>query len=250
MTARCFALVPCAGVGSRAGAAGPKQYVPIAGQPMVLHTLEALLAVPRLSAVLVVLAPGDAQFKDIVRDRPIAAGADAHRSRLWSAPCGGDTRADTVRAGLDALLHRGAAPADWVLVHDAARCLVRPAWVDALIDACVDDPVGGLLAWPVADTLKDEAPPAASAPNGPARVARTMDRRGKWQAQTPQMFRIGALAQALDAALAADPAGITDEASAVEALGLSPRLVPGATENFKLTYPADFDLAERLLRTR
>jgi 2-C-methyl-D-erythritol 4-phosphate cytidylyltransferase len=115
--------------------------------------------------------------------------------------------------------------------------LVRPEWIDTLIDACLADPVGGLLALPVADTLKDERD---------GRVAGTLDRRGKWQAQTPQMFRLGLLSDALAAA----GAEVTDEASAVEASGHAPRLVPGALENFKLTWPADFALAERLLRTR
>jgi 2-C-methyl-D-erythritol 4-phosphate cytidylyltransferase len=122
-------------------------------------------------------------------------------------------------------------------VHDAARCLVRPAWIDALIDACLGDAVGGLLALPLADTLKAERG---------GRVQATVDRAGKWQAQTPQMFRIGMLREALAAAGAA----VTDEASAIEALGHAPLLVPGPMENFKITWPADFALAERLLRTR
>jgi 2-C-methyl-D-erythritol 4-phosphate cytidylyltransferase len=142
-----------------------------------------------------------------------------------------------VANGLDDLLARGARPHDWVLVHDAARCLVRATWIDALIDACLDDPVGGLLGLPLADTLKSERE---------GRVAATIDRRDKWQAQTPQMFRIGMLRDAL--ALAG--ASVTDEASAIEALGHAPMLVPGSLENLKITYPPDFDLAERLLRTR
>ena len=142
-----------------------------------------------------------------------------------------------MRNGLDALLALGARPHDWALVHDAARCLVRPEWVDALIDACLDDAVGGLLALPLADTLKSER-------NG--RVESTIDRRAKWQAQTPQMFRIGMLCEALDHA----GANVTDEASAIEALGHAPKLVACSMENFKVTWPADFDLADRLLRTR
>jgi 2-C-methyl-D-erythritol 4-phosphate cytidylyltransferase len=142
-----------------------------------------------------------------------------------------------VANGLAELLRRGAKNDDWVLVHDAARCLVQPAWIDALIDACVNDAVGGLLALPLADTLKAEAA---------GRVTATVDRAHKWQAQTPQMFRIGLLREAL--ARAGD--AVTDEASAVEALGHAPLLVPGALENFKITWPGDFALAERLLRTR
>jgi 2-C-methyl-D-erythritol 4-phosphate cytidylyltransferase len=142
-----------------------------------------------------------------------------------------------VANGVKELLARGARAHDWVLVHDAARCLLRAAWVDGLIDACLDDEVGGLLALPVADTIKQEVD---------GRVGATVDRRGKWVAQTPQMFRIGLLASALAGA----DAGVTDESSAVEAVGLSPRLVPGEAENFKLTWPGDLEMAERLLAGR
>jgi 2-C-methyl-D-erythritol 4-phosphate cytidylyltransferase len=226
---RCYALVPCAGVGERAGTAGPKQYAPLAGRPVVAHTLAALAAVPRLAATLVVLAPVDDRFEGLM---PQFAGP-----RGWVARCGGATRAASVAAGLGALRERGARARDWVLVHDAARCLLQPAWVDRLIDACLDDEVGGLLALPLADTLKQARAD---------RVHETIDRRDKWLAQTPQMFRIGVLERALAQAGGA----VTDEASAVEQLGLAPRLVPGDAENFKLTWPADFVLARRLLETR
>jgi 2-C-methyl-D-erythritol 4-phosphate cytidylyltransferase len=223
---RFHALVPCAGTGSRAGTAGPKQYADLAGRSVVAHTLAALAGVTRLAQVLVVLSPDDTQFESRV---PASAASVAR--------CGGGTRAESVLNGLGVLTQQGAQLSDWVLVHDAARCLVRPEWIDALIDACVDDDVGGLLALPVPDTLKDERA---------GRVAATLDRAHKWQAQTPQMFRLGLLRDALR--MAGD--GVTDEASAIEALGLSPKLVRGSLENFKLTYPQDFELAERLLRTR
>lgn len=242
-----YALVPCAGQGSRSGAPLPKQYVEVAGAPLVAHTLAALDAVTRLRATLVVLSPDDDRFDALL---PQHAGP-----RRWVARCGGATRAASVAAGLDELRRRGASPDDWVLVHDAARCLLRPAWVDRLIDVCLDDPVGGLLALPVADTLKHAEtvgnetlqPPASAASSqgrlpGP-RVASTVDRRDKWAAQTPQMFRLGPLAQALGSAGAA----VTDESSAIEACGLAPRLVPGALENLKVTWPEDFELAARLL---
>lgn len=228
---RLFALVPCAGMGQRAGAEGPKQYQAIAGQAMVAHTLAALARVPRLWGTLVVLAPDDAQFESKV---PGFMG-----ERGWAARCGGATRAATVANGLAELAARGAQPQDWVLVHDAARCLVRPAWVDRLIDACLDDDVGGLLALPVADTLKAEAQGRQE------RVLATLDRRNKWMAQTPQMFRLGLLTRAL--AQAGD--AVTDEASAVEALGHPPLLVRGAFENLKVTWPEDFEIAQRLLAT-
>ena len=223
---RFHALVPCAGAGRRAGGELPKQYATIGDKSMLAHTLAALAGVARLASVLVLLSPGDDRF------HPHLDGSGAA-----VAHCGGATRAESVRGGLDALVLRGADPHDWVLVHDAARCLVRPEWIDALLDACADDPVGGLLALPLADTLKSERD---------GRAAATIDRRAKWQAQTPQMFRIGLLREAL--AAAGDE--VTDEAGAVEAMGLTPKLVPGALENFKITWPADFALAERLLRTR
>lgn len=228
-TPRCFAVVPCAGVGERAGTAGPKQYARLGQQAVVAHTLDALAAVPELAATLVVLAPGDAAFE---QHAPRFTG-----ERAWVARCGGATRAASVAAGLTELRRRGAHDGDWVLVHDAARCLLQPAWVQRLIDACTADTVGGLLALPLADTLK-------SADND--RAMATLARAGKWLAQTPQMFRLELLQRALRQAGDA----VTDEASAIESLGLHPKLVPGDAENLKLTWPADFALAERLLRTR
>ena len=231
---RFFALVPCAGSGSRAGTAQPKQYAAVAGRPLVAHTLAALARVPRLTATLLVLAPDDDQFERLL---PAFAG-----DRGWLARCGGASRADTVANGLAELQARGAQPHDWVLVHDAARCLIRPEWVDRLIDACRDDEVGGLLALPVADTLKQ-----ADA----GRAAATVDRADKWAAQTPQMFRLGLLQPALRMASSpgAVQTGITDEAGAVEGLGHRPLLVRGELENLKVTWPGDFALAERLLAT-
>ena len=226
---RFFALVPCAGVGARSGADRPKQYVPLNGRPLVAHTLDALARVRRLTATLVVLSPGDDTFQALMPDFEGPAG--------WLAWCGGDTRAQSVAAGLEALVSQGALEDDWVLVHDAARCLLQAAWVDRLIDSCHADAVGGLLALPLADTLKAEHD---------GRVAGTVPRNGKWAAQTPQMFRIGLLKRALGTLTAL----ITDESSAVEALGLQPLLVPGSVENFKVTYPEDFLLASRLLASR
>ncbi len=225
---RCHALVPCAGSGSRAGTAQPKQYQPLAGRPLVQHTLAALGAVARIDRLLVVVAPGD----DTLRQ----PGA-----RWQLADCGGATRAESVCNGLDHLLASGAAPQDWVLVHDAARCLLTPALVDALIDACLPDAVGGLLALPLPDTLK-------RAQDG--RVAATVERADKWLAQTPQMFRIGALRAALAPHAASGFAGITDEASAMEAAGQRPLLVRGSAQNVKITYPEDFALAQAVLQAR
>ena len=222
----CFALVPCAGVGERAATGAPKQYAPLAGRTVVAHALDALARVPRIARTLVVLAPGDSGFE------AAAPGFAGIVERV-----GGATRAASVRAGLAALERHGAQADDWVLVHDAARCLVTPSAIGRLIDACQADAVGGLLALPLADTLKDAQGERSRA---------TVDRRGKWLAQTPQMFRLGMLSQALDAA--GDT--VTDEAGAIEAQGLAPRLVPGDADNFKLTWPDDFPRAERVLASR
>lgn len=225
---RCHALLPCAGTGSRAGTEVPKQYQPILGLPMVLHTVEALRAVTRLERIVVVAAPGDAFW---TTGYP---GVTALR-------CGGGTRAESVFNGLQALLDQGTNPNDWVLVHDAARCLVTPLMVDALIDACQHDPVGGLLAIPLPDTLKAQAD---------GRSIVTVDRADKWLAQTPQMLRLGALHAALKTTAAQGFAGVTDEASAMEMAGHRPLLVPGSARNLKITYPDDFALAEAIFRSR
>jgi len=234
---RFFALVPCAGSGSRSGAAGPKQYESLGGRALVLWTLEALGRVAELDGTLVVLSPGDTQFA------ALAAEGDAEAAAAcWRANVGGATRAETVYAGLHDLLARGALPTDWVLVHDAARCLVHPDAIRRLIAECRDDAIGGLLAMPVPDTLKRA--------NADARAGETISRERIWAAQTPQMFRLGVLRDALRAGFARPELQITDEASAIEAAGLAPRLVRGDFENLKVTWPEDFALAERLLLSR
>jgi 2-C-methyl-D-erythritol 4-phosphate cytidylyltransferase len=219
--------LPAAGSGSRAGSALPKQYQAVLGRPLLAHTLAALRAVPAIERVMVVIAPDDTHWTDL-------PGVDALRR-------GGATRAESVFNGLQALREAGVPDHDWVLVHDAARCLVTPQEIGALIDACRDDAVGGLLALPLPDTLKAEAD---------GRVLQTVPREHKWLAQTPQMFRLGALYQALAAARASGFVGITDEASAIERSGERPRLVEGRASNFKVTYPHDFALAEAILRSR
>ncbi len=223
---RFFALIPCAGQGSRAGTPLAKQYQPIAGKALVLHTLAAFAAVERLDKTVVVVAPGDLFF-----------GHAAANPSFEVADCGGASRAGSVLNGLLALKARGTQDHDWVLVHDAARCLITPSQIDRLIDACAGDDVGGLLALKLPDTLKREAD---------GRVAATVDRADKWLAQTPQMFRLGALAEALHGA----GDSTTDESSAIEAMGLRPKLVAGSAENFKVTYAEDFLLAEAILLGR
>jgi 2-C-methyl-D-erythritol 4-phosphate cytidylyltransferase len=221
---RFYALVPCAGTGSRAGTDGPKQYERIAGHPLVWHTLAAFAAVKRIARILVVVAPGDGFF-------------ERNPTSALVVPCGGATRAQSVQNGLYELRRAGATENDWALVHDAARCLITPELIDTLIQACSGDEVGGLLAHKLADTLKREED---------GRVAETLSRDDKWLAQTPQMFRIGKLMHALERG----GPEVTDEATAIEALGLKPLLVPGGAQNFKVTYPDDFALAEAVLKGR
>ena len=241
--ARCHALIPCAGSGSRAGAGQPKQYQPIGGAPLVRHTLAAFAGVPRIAQTLIVTAPGDDALAARLLDR-------LPHDAFALADCGGASRAESVFNGLERLLQRGAAGSDWVLVHDAARCLITPALINRLIDACLNaasaDEEGGLsgalLAMPLPDTLK--------AADAAGRAAATLPREGKWLAQTPQMFRIAPLHAALAARAASGFAGITDEASAMEAVGSRPLLVRGSAHNIKVTWPEDFALAAALLQTR
>jgi 2-C-methyl-D-erythritol 4-phosphate cytidylyltransferase len=225
--------VPAGGTGSRVGAGLPKQYLDLAGRPLLLWTLEALEALaPR--AIVVVVAPGD--------DRAAALGALPDGVELL--PRGGATRAASVLAGLDALASRAGAD-DWVMVHDAARPCVDPGRVRVLLERVASHQDGGLLAEPVAETVKEGAPLGGDA----AAVCGTLDREALWLAQTPQVFRFGALHAALADALAAG-AEITDEASAMERAGARPLLVPGGRSNIKVTRPDDVALAEFWLATR
>ncbi len=221
----CFhALIPAAGSGSRMGSELPKQYIDLLGRPVIRHTLDALLAVESLSRIWVVLAPDDIHW--VRYEWP----AD---SRITVLRCGGATRADSVANALqEVALHADAQT--WMLVHDAARACVSPRLVARMIETLADDPVGGLLAVPVADTLKRAG--------DDGRVAQTIPRAGMWQAQTPQMFRLALLRDAL----AAHPE-VTDEAGAIEACGLSPRLIASDATNFKVTFPDDLAMAARLL---
>lgn len=233
-----FALVPAAGGGTRLGGNCPKQYQPLAGQPLIRHALAILAAVPVIARTFVVLAPDD-QHWDGFDWSDLAA-------RLTVLRCGGATRAESVANGLKAMadmavLGDRVAAGDWVLVHDAARACLTPAHVEKLIAEVGDDPVGGLLAVPVADTLKR----AHTLTSQGCRVATTVPREGLWQAQTPQMFRHAQLVDALQYAPV-----VTDEASAIEALGLQPRLVEADATNLKVTYPLDLQLAEWILQNR
>jgi 2-C-methyl-D-erythritol 4-phosphate cytidylyltransferase len=230
-----FAIVPAAGSGSRFGAAKPKQYSSLAGRSMLEHAVRALARHPSIECTFVVLAPGDRDFSVCdwdAQDRNALGGAVAP---LY---CGGPTRACSVFNALVAL--RGCVePQDWILVHDAARPCLSRAELDRLLREIGADDVGGLLALPVTDTLKC-ADPAD-------RVVSTQPRDALWRALTPQMFRYGLLVEALYKARSSNP---TDESAAIEALGLRPRLVPGAATNIKVTYPEDIALAAQILASR
>ena len=228
---RLHLLVPAAGTGTRAGTELPKQYQALAGSPMVLHTLRALARVKQAHSLGVVVSPGDTRMAEVIQREEAL-----NQVHIW--PVGGATRAASVAAGLKALLGQGADLEDWVLVHDAARCLIQPEWVSTLIERCQHDAVGGLLAIPLPDTLKQAT--------SDSRSQATLGRDDKWLAQTPQMFRLGMLSQALLHA----GTGVTDEASAIEAMGLKPLLVQGSALNFKVTYPEDLRLAAWVLAAR
>lgn len=227
---RNIALVPAAGVGQRFGAPCPKQYVDLAGQTVLQHTINRLLSIPEIDLLLIVVSPEDAYIDDVY---PLAKTPE----RVHILRCGGASRALTVKNGITAARNQFAVQDDdWILVHDAARCCVKPESVQSLISAVRDDAVGGLLALPVSDTLKRA--------NEQGRVSQTVERAGMWQAQTPQMFRCGMLYQALEAA---DLTRVTDEASAVEGQGFAPLLITGNVQNLKITTPQDLALARFFL---
>ena len=225
---RYFAIVPAAGSGSRFGAEKPKQYLSLLGRPLIFHTLAALVACPQIERVWVVLSPDDPYW---LQHDWSELGA-----KLETVRCGGETRAESVTNGLRAAA-MVAADDDWVLVHDAARPCLSGEMLATLFADLADDPVGGILAVPVADTLKRA--------DAEQRVVATEPRDGLWQAQTPQMFRYSRLLEALKSC-----AAVTDEAGAIEALGLRPKLVRADTTNLKVTYPADLALAAMILRGR
>jgi len=223
-----FALIPAAGSGTRLAAGSPKQYLSLAGRPMLWHAIRAL-CVPQVAAVFVVLGAKDEQFA--------REDWSAFEGTLNPLYCGGETRRDSVLNGLIAV--RGTVEADdWVLVHDAARpCLPRTD-LQRLLEEGGADAIGAILALPVADTVKSAGKDEA----GVQRIAATQDRSQLWLAQTPQLFRAGLLAQALSAA-----PGATDEAAAIEKMGLRPRLVLGSRQNLKVTYPEDVAIAQAIL---
>ncbi len=207
----------------------PKQYLKLAGRPLLYHALDCLCRHAAIERVFVVLAQGDKRYAQ--HDWQPFAG------RLEPLYCGGETRAATVFNGLLAARDEIGA-ADWVLVHDAARPCLPAEALARLIDGLAGEQTGGLLALPVVDTLK----------RGDAEgyVMQTEARDNLWQAQTPQMFRYRLLLEALRVTAAAVA---TDEARAIEQLGLRPRLIMGDTRNVKVTYPQDLALAEAIFKS-
>lgn len=225
---RYFALIPAAGIGTRISAGCPKQYLPLAGKPMLQHVLETFAACPAITRTFAVVSKDDACFDEIL------SGAAHLHNRISVIRNGGSTRQRSVRNGLQAIREQ-VEDDDWVLVHDAARPGLTTALIDKLIDELQHDAVGGLLALPVVDTLKRSI--------ADRRVQVTVPRDQLWAAQTPQMFRYALLRRALEEA-----EEVTDEASAIEALGMQPKLVEGSPRNFKVTLPHDVALAELYLK--
>ncbi|MBE0615343.1 MAG: 2-C-methyl-D-erythritol 4-phosphate cytidylyltransferase [Burkholderiales bacterium] len=225
---RFLGLIPAAGAGERMGQPKPKQYLDLLGRTMLYHSVKALLADTRIETVFVVLAPTDQEFKQY----PWGEFGE----RVAPLFCGGATRHDSVLNGLLAASST-AEPDDWILVHDAARPCLGRRELQRMLDELAADEVGGILGVPVADTLKraDVA----------ARIQATEARENLWQAQTPQMFRHGLLLRALGRTTK-----LSDEAGAVEALGLKPKLVQGSPTNLKVTYAEDLQLAQTILTSR
>ena len=221
--AKFHALIPAAGFGSRMESQLPKQYLPLLGRPILHWALEVFLNASRIDSVILVLSPEDDLWEKNALNHP----------KLTVLKCGGETRAESVLNGLNASANIQAE--DWVLVHDAARPGMTATLLNHLLNELAEDSVGGLLAIPVADTLKRA--------DNAGRVAKTEPRENLWRAQTPQMFRYELLKEALLKASQAP----TDEAQAVEALGYQPKLVTGQLRNMKVTYPQDLALLEAII---
>lgn len=265
---RYFALIPCAGSGQRARNSQlqeqqniseneddspvdylkylghlPKQYWLLNGKPMVWHTLSTLLRHPKISKTLLILAPYDPHFDAALKPYCDDLPAPSQEGHWGIHYCGGENRQASVSNGLAALAQTDINDHDWVLVHDAARPGLSDTLLNNLFIGVGDHPVGGILALPVADTLKRET---QGGPNHTAVIDTTINREGLWQAQTPQMFRFGLLRRALEQAQK-HQAPFTDEASALERIGYQPLLIPGSLQNMKVTYARDMAVVQALL---
>ncbi len=230
-------LIPCAGTGSRMGLKQPKQFEPLAGQPMALHAINTFLSMPEIGSLWVGVSE---ESKNLPQDQANATWPQDPRFHL--SVTGGATRADTVLNTLKAMAKSGIDQDAWILVHDAARPGLTVEAARRLIQAVTEHVYvsGGILAMPMADTLK------LISPQNPQCIGKTLPRDGLWLAQTPQMFRLMALTEALDAAIE-NKFEVTDEASAMERAGCEPLLVPGEWRNIKVTYPQDWALMDQIL---
>ena len=235
---RCHAVLPTAGTGSRLGGELPKQFQQLAGKPMLAYALSAFAQVPQIESIWVGVSSS-------FIDHPILKDFSNLGKPIHFLPTGGPTRQETVRNTLAALMTAGVGEEDWVLVHDAARPGITPALIEKLIRTVHGSSSGGLLAMPLADTLKQADLNSAIAGNPPHSM-KTIPRDHLWQAQTPQMFGLKKLHAALEEAIRQE-FDVTDEASAMELAGEKPLLVEGATRNLKVTHPADWELMQLLL---
>lgn len=224
-----WVIVPAAGVGARMGTDCPKQYLPLLNKTVIEHTLERLLLIQEVQGIYVALNPQDEYWQEL----PIAMDVRIH------SVVGAAERAQSVFNALRAL-QSVANKNDWVLVHDAARPCINPADIASLIHGVANHPVGGILGVPVSDTLK-------SVRDG--MILSTTDRTGLWQAQTPQLFRVGLLHDCLQRALS-ERKVVTDEASALEAYGYLPMIIKGRSSNIKITFPDDLALATFILQQK
>ena len=237
---KCHALLPTAGSGSRLGGDLPKQFQQLAGRPMLAYAIDAFMQSPQIESIWIGVSPG-------FIDNPMLSSLSKGSKPIHFLPTGGPTRQETVRNTLAAMLKSGIAAEDWVLVHDAARPGITPALIEKLIASVQNSSAGGLLAVRLADTLKQADLDSVVAGNIP-HVEKTIPRKHLWQAQTPQMFGLKSLHAALEDAIRLE-ADVTDEASAMELVGVKPLLIEGATRNFKVTHPADWELMQLLLNS-
>ena len=223
-----WAVVPAAGSSRRMGGELPKQYLPLMGKTVLEHTLERLLGVDTITAIVIALPPHDNRFSSM----PIS-----QNNRILQV-VGGLERSDSVLSAVNSL-QKKAKLSDWVLVHDAARCCVRTDKINELVQILAEDEVGGLLGVPACDTLKQI--------NSEQKILTTLDRQNVWQAQTPQLFRYGLLRQALEQAKHHNQT-VTDEASAMELAGHEPLMVLGHHDNIKITHPEDLAIAGAIMQ--
>ena len=237
---KCHALLPTAGSGLRLGGELPKQFQELAGKPMLAYAVEAFLQCSHIESIWIGVSPG-------FIDHPILKSFSDGIKPIRFLSTGGLTRQETVRNTLSAMLESGIQEDDWVLVHDAARPGITPGLIDKLVTAVGVSNTGGLLAMPLADTLKQADLDSVIAGNIP-HAEKTIPRKHLWQAQTPQMFGVHDLYEALVNGIRLE-ADITDEASAMELAGFQPLLIEGASRNFKVTHPADWDLMQLVLQS-